>query len=116
MLTMRQGIRMSILTAVAFLLVGSTGPATSRNLIIEGQIVSYECGDNCYLTIRTRYGKNVVGLCAARECAKWNDQAKMPAKLLGRSIEVMIDKGTRVDGNLDKVDEFPAFSKLRFLK
>lgn len=90
--------------------------SAAGGLVVEGQIVSYECGDNCYLTIRTDYGKEIAGLCAAPECDSWNKQSAMPGRFRGKRVSASIAKGTRVDGNLDEVDNFPAFSRLRFGK
>ncbi len=76
-----------------------------------GVIKSYECGDNCYLTITTDKGEDLTGLCATDECASWNEMATMPDDMIGRKIEVLIGKGKQFDAEGNDMGEFPSFDK-----
>lgn len=51
-----------------------------------GTVKNFECGDNCYLTILTREGVEVSGLCVAKECMPWNKEVAILRKLLGRKV------------------------------
>lgn len=42
----------------------------------SGMIASFECGDNCYLTIIDNERMEFSALCAAAECAPWNGAAR----------------------------------------
>ena len=64
----------------------------------SGTIVSYECGDNCYLTIKTKAGKEITALRAADGCQAWNEQAEIPKNLIGRSVKVTIGTGKQFEG------------------
>jgi hypothetical protein len=87
-------------------------PATAAPKSVRGTIIGYECGDNCYLTIKTKTGKEITALCAADGCQAWNEQASIPEKLIGRSVKVTIGVGQQVDGAGKEMGEFPAFTKV----
>ena len=87
-------------------------PAAAADRKAAGRIVSYECGDNCYLTIKTNSGREVTALCAAKGCAAWNEQAEMPRKFIGRRVEVTIGVGKQYDGSGNLMGDFPAFTKV----
>jgi hypothetical protein len=65
---------------------------------LAGVIVRYECGDNCYLTIRDNDRKEHTALCAAPECKLWNERAEMPRKFIGKHVQVTIGLGDQYDG------------------
>ncbi len=90
----------------------SAQPASSADTKAAGTIKSYECGDNCYLTIKTKVGKEITALCAAAGCAAWNDQASMPEGFIGRKVTVTIGTGKQYDGSGNFMGDFPAFTKV----
>ncbi len=90
-----------------------TPKSTTKTL--EGVIVSYECGDNCYLTIRDKKGVEHAGLCTASLCQAWNDVAEMPSKYYKRKVSVMVGKGTQYDGNGTAMGTMDAFDVIRLL-
>ena len=71
-------------------LVSTLSPAKAREDRIAGTIASFVCGDNCYLTVTADSGDEHVGLCAAPECAPWNEAAEMPRDLVGRRITAKV--------------------------
>jgi hypothetical protein len=75
--------------------------AAQSDATVDGKIVSFDCGDNCYLTIKTKDGPE-VGLCVAPECDPWNAEAAMPEALIGKSVKAVIGIGERYmeDGTL----------------
>lgn len=84
--------------------------------VIEGTISNFECGDNCYLTITDKKGKEHTGLCTARPlCTKWNEETTMPDSYKGKRVKVTVGKGTRYNGGGDVVDKFDAFIKILLL-
>ncbi len=88
-------------------------PAAAAERKAAGRIVSYECGDNCYLTIKTSSGREVTALCAAKGCAAWNEQTEMPKQYIGRRVQqVSIGVGKQYDGSGNLMGDFPAFTKV----
>jgi hypothetical protein len=77
-------------------------------------IKSFECGDNCYLTIIDSKNAEVTGLCLAEVCNSWNEQTAMPDALIGRVIEVKTGVGKQYDGSGNLMGEFPSFEKILF--
>ncbi len=63
------GLRITAIIAGCMLFVAPRPVAAE----VSGAIKSYECGDNCYLTITTEAGEEFTGLCAAEACQPWND-------------------------------------------
>ncbi|QLQ32225.1 MAG: hypothetical protein HZT40_12220 [Candidatus Thiothrix singaporensis] len=51
---------------------------------LTGTITGFECGDNCYLSIRDQQGADHTGLCAAPLCDDWNNAAAIPDSLKGK--------------------------------
>ncbi|MFN0278937.1 MAG: hypothetical protein ACKVRN_10075 [Pyrinomonadaceae bacterium] len=88
--------------------------AAAKTLV--GTISGYECGDNCYLTITDKNGKEHVGLCTSRPlCTAWNAETEMPDSYKGRRVKVTVGKGKRFDGSGHVVDAFVAFTKIQLL-
>lgn len=97
--------------SIAALLVTGFTPIEQA---VVGTIQSFECGDNCYLTIATSNRTQLTGLCAASECDAWNEAVEMPADLVGRPVTVTLDVGTQYDGDGNEMGPFIAFSKIAF--
>jgi hypothetical protein len=87
-------------------------PAMAALKSVSGTIFGYECGDNCYLNIKTKAGKEIAALCASDGCKAWNEQASIPEKLIGRSVKVTICVGKQLDGSGDEMGDFQAFTKV----
>jgi uncharacterized low-complexity protein len=62
-------LRLVVIAAI----IASAFPAAAADKKASGTIKSYECGDNCCLTIKTKAGKEITALCTAAGCAAWND-------------------------------------------
>jgi hypothetical protein len=90
----------------------SSLPAAAAGKKAAGIITNFECGDNCYLTIKTEGGREITALCAARNCAAWNEQAEMPEKFMGRQVQVTIGVGEQYDGAGNLMGDFPAFTRM----
>src|SRR4051812_34982300 len=86
-----------------------------KSKAIEGKVKSFACGDNCYLTISTMYGGDIVALCIARECGPWNFFSNIPREYIGKKVTVTVGVGNRIDGSGDFVDRAIAFTSVTFL-
>ncbi len=87
---------------------------TTRTIV--GTITRYECGDNCYLIVTDRKGKEHTGLCTASPlCTRWNAETEMPPNYVGKSVIITVGKGARYDGSGSFVDKFDAFTKIQLL-
>lgn len=105
------------LLAVASIATIAADPAMAASAkTLEGRIVRYECGDNCYLTVRDAAGKAHTGLCSAPQCAAWNEKAEMPKRFIGQSVRVTVGKGKQFDGEGNVMGTTDAYPKIEFLK
>ena len=89
-------------------------PALAQNATLEGRIDDIRCGDNCYLTIIDKLGKEHTGLCTAPECRPWNAKVEIPARYIGKRVVVTLDRGTQYDAGGNVMGRMTAFRKIRF--
>lgn len=87
-----------------------------KNKSLVATIVSYECGDNCYLTVSDEQGTERVGLCAAPLCDTWNQATEMPKKFVGKKISFVIGTGQQFDASGALMGEMEAFMQIKLLK
>jgi uncharacterized protein len=88
--------------------------ATDKTL--DGVITSFECGDNCYLTITDKQGEQHSGLCSAPLCDAWNMASEMPAKFKNQKVTATVGTGTQYDGGGNVMGEMDAFAAITLLK
>ena len=93
----------------------SEATATPSSQTLIGTIASYECGDNCYLTVKDEQGTDHVALCTAPECTSWNELAEMPASFLQRKVQVSVGRAKQYDGAGNEMGEMDAFDSITFL-
>lgn len=105
--------RLLALSAVAATLM-AVAPVLACDETTVATIKSFECGDNCYLTITGSDNVEVTGLCLAEVCNAWNEQAAMPDDLIGRVIEVKTGVGKQYDGSGNLMGDFPSIEKILF--
>ncbi len=105
-------MRTLLFAAFALTALISASPALAEEKAETGIIKAYECGDNCYLTITTNKGEELTALCAADACGAWNEQAELPAGLIGKKVEVLVGTGKQYDGAGNEMGDFPSFSKV----
>ncbi len=106
---MRHLGRIVLLTAVAL-----AAPAVAADRHESGTITGFECGDNCYLTIKPKAGEDLTGLCLAEACTPWVEEAAMPATFIGRQVEVTVGVGDQTDSEGNVMGQFPAFTEIVF--
>lgn len=105
--------------AIAFFFIAVPNQTNAQNRkharTITGTIKGYECGDNCYLTITDRKGKDHDGLCSATACSKWNEKASMPKRFIGKRVRVSVGRGKQYDASGTVMGRMDAFKKITFL-
>lgn len=106
----RPVLMVPVLTALV--LPMPAGAETRKGERLAGVIESFECGDNCYLTIVSR-GRKITGLCVAKACQPWNEAAEMPRHLVGRKVTVVQGIGKQFDGAGNEMGDFPSFTEVR---
>lgn len=101
--------------AILFLVAPDKVEAQKKTAVrtIDGTISEYSCGDNCYLTITDKYGRERIGLCNAPLCSIWDDE--LPTGYKGKKVRVKVGKALRYDGSGNVVDKYDAFIKIQFL-
>jgi len=91
-------------------LLGAAIVAVVRDEQQTGTIAGFECGDNCYLTIKTSGGGELTGLCVAEACEPWLVEAAMPAELVGKPVSVTVGVGQQLDNEGNVMGDFPSFT------
>lgn len=105
--------RLLAMTLIATGTMATGAQSSDAKVTLTGVIKSFECGDNCYLTILTPSGDEVDGLCAAIQCEPWNQKTTIPRTLIGAHVTVDVDAGTQLDGEGNDVGSFRAFTSVR---
>ncbi|MFV0280262.1 MAG: hypothetical protein ACK5JM_05815 [Rhodoblastus sp.] len=82
---------------------------------IRGVISKFECGDNCYLTIKTARAEK-TGLCEAAACIPWVENQTMPGSFVGKKARVTTGTGVQRDGSGQITGRTAAFKTLDFLE
>lgn len=82
---------------------------------IEGTIKGFECGDNCYLTIKLAKGEE-TGLCEAKACAPWFENQKMPRAMIGKKVRITTATGVQRDASGKAMGKMTSFKTLDFVK
>ena len=82
---------------------------------LEGTIRKFECGDNCYLTIKTAKGEE-TGLCEAKACEAWFEKQKMPRSMIGKKVKVTTTTGVQRDASGNAMGKMTSFKTLDFVK
>ena len=105
---------------MAFLFLAAPNPANAQKRkhvrTLTGKIKMYECGDNCYLTVTDKRGKEHTGLCSAAACQSWNDKAEMPKRFVGRRVRVTVGRGKQYDGSGTVQGTMASFKRIVYLK
>ena len=91
-------------------------PATAGPKKVTGKIISFDCGDNCYLTIKPAKGDEINALCSIGACVPWFEKQQMPAKFVGKLIEVTVGIGKQFDGSGNDMGEYPEFTTAVLVK
>lgn len=89
--------------------------AIAATRTIEGTIRKFECGDNCYLTIKTAKAEE-TGLCEAKACAPWFEKQKMPRSMIGKKVKVTTAIGVQRDASGKAMGKMTSFKTLDFVK
>lgn len=113
---MKKSVSIIFIGIIIAFISASITVVNAKERIIEGVISDYECGDNCYLTIKDIKGKEHTGLCGASMCQKWNDSGDMPEEFKGKKVKITVGRGFRYDGEGHALDKMDLFNKIVLLK
>ena len=84
-----------------------------KSVSAKGILSSYQCGDNCWLTI-TIENKEKSFLCAAKECTDF-DEATFKDNYSGKKVQLKISKDDVVDGSGKKQGESESVTSIEFI-
>lgn len=77
-------------------------------------IVSYQCGDNCYLEYSTGGPNTETAMCNTRLCDSWFEVQQMPDSEIGKRYEVRFGTTQQFDNEYRVMEEdFPAIIEMR---
>ena len=77
-------------------------------------IVSYQCGDNCYLEYSTGGPNTETAMCNTRLCDSWFEVQQMPDSEIGKRYEVRLGTTQQFDNEYRVMEEdFPAIIEMR---
>lgn len=115
---MSSKLSIAALSASVFLFVSSPqGMADDGNDVwLSGVIKTFECGDNCYLTITQSDGQEETGLCVATTCKLWWENQRMPSNFVGKPVKVKLGVRWKVDGNYDRVGYGFSFEEVQLVQ
>lgn len=111
----RKHLKSLTLSSAVLLLFSPIDARAAKARVIEGKIVSFECGDNCYLTITDVNQKRHTGLCVARECKAWNNEAEMPPSFVGKRVVLTVGTGTQLNSSGKVVNKMDSFTSIGFV-
>ena len=89
--------------------------AIAATKTLEGAIRKFECGDNCYLTIKTAKAEE-IGLCEAKACAPWVEKQGMPRSMIGKKVKITTATGVQRDASGKARGKMTSFKTLEFVK
>jgi tetratricopeptide (TPR) repeat protein len=105
----------------SFAITSENGSVLHREIVehedpnsVNGMITSYDCGDNCYLTIIDGSGQEHIGLCIAKLCQSWNEKAEMPRRFLKQRVRVVVGIGKKLVG--EELEDGTAFKEIVLVK
>ena len=89
-----------------------------KNTTEIGKISAFECGDNCYLTIVDKKGKQHQALCSDALCEKMMESQGDPqlAGYKGKMVKVIVGKGKQVDGAGNVMGTMDEFEKIQLIQ
>ena len=93
--------------------VAATPAASGDDFVVRGSILSFVCGDNCYLLIETADDSEVAALCTAPVCRTWIAANAIPDELIGAALVVNVGAAIQYDGGGNPTGAFPAFTDIR---
>jgi hypothetical protein len=84
--------------------------------IMKGTIAHFECGDNCYLTLIDKKGKQYTGLCLIAFCEKFMDTGDNLATYQGKAVKATMGKGKQTDNAGNVMSMMDSFLTLEWIK
>ena len=92
--------------------------AYAQKKTLVGTVSGFECGDNCYLTIVDKTGKEHQALCSDTLCEKMMESQDDPnlAGYKGKRVKVTISQGQQFDGAGNVMGTMDAFKKIQVME
>lgn len=111
-------IALILLTSLCFLSPAHADEKKTAPKTLVGTITKFECGDNCYLTITDKKGKEHNALCSDNSiCEKLMTAADDKlGGYKGKKVKVTVSTGQQVDGNGTVMGTMEAFIKIELIK
>lgn len=115
---MKQLLLGLLLTGFCVINVAEADQKKPAAKVVTGTISGFECGDNCYLTIVDKQGKEHTGLCSAEPlCEKiMTATGDNLGGYKGKKVKVTVGTGQQVDGSGTVMGTMDAFVKIQLLK
>ena len=101
-----------LVSVLAFSALLAPLPAMAGPRRISAKIVGFECGDNCYLTVKPSRGAEITGLCVAPQCQPWNEATKLPRRVIGARVIVTLGTGRQLDAEGNDMGPFPSITAI----
>jgi len=99
---------------MGFVIAGSPSHADDDDDVwLSGAIKSFECGDNCWLTITQPDGQEETGMCVAKTCVPCWENQTMPTTFVGKNVQVKLGVRWKVDGNYERNGYAISFEEVR---
>lgn len=103
------------LIGLAFLMTIAASAAQAQSAAppkMAATISKFECGDNCWLTVKWKQGEKQL-LCM-KACAAWAEKTQMPKSFVGRKVTVTLGVAPAFDGSNEIRDYVLAATELKF--
>lgn len=111
-------ILLFLIASLFFINIAEAEAKKNAPKILVGMISGFECGDNCYLTIVDKQGKEHYALCSDdRLCEKlMTATGDNLGGYKGKKVKVTVSTGQQVDGSGTVMGTMDAFVKIQLLK
>lgn len=78
---------------------GEPKPAP-KSWTTTARLVGFECGDSCWLSVRTARGRLESILCNAPQCESWMRLGTLPKPLVGKRARMSMRMGKAMSGDV----------------
>ncbi len=109
-------VRLGVAGLVLPLVMQAAAFAGTADASLDGRIQRFDCGDNCWLTIKDAKGAEHSALCASDICRPWAEHQAMPAQFVGVKVSVRVRKSKAVDGEGNVMGDADEFYKVTVVK
>ena len=95
--------------------VARSGPERApKSWTTTARLVGFECGDNCWLSVKDARGRRESVLCNAPQCERWMSLGTLPKRLVGKRVKMSMRMGKAMSGDV-VMAESPEVFRLEFV-